>query len=111
VDPTLAHPFVLVTGGYQYTEGALVPDGSTEPVTEFAPAGRVGVRVPHRRLADGRSTLDLAGPNWAVLEGVDFLEPGERALLRPDHVIAWRGTTDPETARMGITGGRPSLLL
>ena len=109
VDPTLAHPFVLATGGFQYTEGALVPDGSTEPVTEFAPAGRVGVRVPHRWLADGRSTLDLAGPGWAVLEDTDFLAPGERALLRPDHVVAWRGTTDPEKARTGITGGRPTL--
>ncbi|MFL6125313.1 FAD-dependent oxidoreductase [Actinophytocola sp.] len=108
VDPTLAHPFVLATQGFQYTEGALVPDGSVEPVTEFAPAGRVGVRVPHRRLTDGRSTLDLAGPGWAVLEGVDFLAPGERALLRPDHVVAWRGSTDPEKVRTGITGGRPA---
>jgi len=109
VDPTLAHPFVLATGGFQYTEGALVPDGSTEPVTEFAPAGRVGVRVPHRRLADGRSTLDLAGPNWAVLDETDFLAPGERALLRPDHVVAWRGNGDPEQARRRLLGTRTAV--
>jgi 2-polyprenyl-6-methoxyphenol hydroxylase-like FAD-dependent oxidoreductase len=106
VDPTLAHPFVLAAGGFQYTAGALVPDGTTEPVTEFAPAGRVGTRVPHRRLADGRSTLDLAGPGWAVLSDVDFLAAGERALLRPDHVVAWRGTGDPEPVRKALLGGR-----
>lgn len=106
VDPTLAHPFVLAAGGFQYTDGALIPDGSTEPVTEFAPAGRVGTRVPHRPLADGRSTLDLAGPGWAVLSGLDFLAEGELALLRPDHVVAWRGTADSETVRKALLGGR-----
>jgi putative polyketide hydroxylase len=94
-DPALAHPFVLAAGGFQYLEGALVPDGSVEPVTDFAPAGRVGTRVPHVWLDDGRrrSTLDLAGPDWAVLAGdrVDFLDPDECLLLRPDHVVAWRG--------------------
>jgi 2-polyprenyl-6-methoxyphenol hydroxylase-like FAD-dependent oxidoreductase len=92
-DPTLAHPFVLAAGGFQYPAGALVPDGSEEPVLEFAPAGRVGTRVPHRWLAPGRSTIDLAGPDWAVLTGdrVDFLADDECLLLRPDHVVAWRG--------------------
>jgi 2-polyprenyl-6-methoxyphenol hydroxylase-like FAD-dependent oxidoreductase len=108
-DPTLAHPYVLATGGFQYTGGALVPDGSVEPVTEFAPAGRVGTRVPHRWLAahgPALSTLDLAGPGWAVLDEADFLAAGERALLRPDHVVAWRGTTDPEEVRKALLGGR-----
>ena len=103
-DPTLAHPFVLAAGGFQYTEGALVPDGSAEPVTEFAPAGRVGTRVPHRWLDDARSrsTLDLAGPNWAVLTGdrVDFLGTDECLLLRPDHVVAWRGGSATEAAEV-----------
>jgi 2-polyprenyl-6-methoxyphenol hydroxylase-like FAD-dependent oxidoreductase len=126
-DPSLAHPFVLAAGAFQYPAGALVPGGaivpggalllggaivpggalmpgdsllpgdSVEPVTEFAPAGRVGTRVPHRWLDDARtrSTLDLAGPDWAVLEGgrVDFLAAGECLLLRPDHIVAWRGTS------------------
>lgn len=88
--PTLVHPFVLATGGFRYPDGAFGGGGpgGDEPVTEFAPAGRVGARVPHRWLADGRSTLDLAGPGCALLGGVDFLDPGERALLRPDHVVA-----------------------
>jgi len=107
-DPTLAHPYVLAAGGFQYPAGAIAPSpeqrADPEPVTEFAPAGRVGTRIPHRWLdpARTRSTLDLAGPGWALLSGgpagpahpidVDFLSAGECLLLRPDHIVAWRGT-------------------
>ncbi|MEV0276998.1 FAD-dependent monooxygenase [Streptomyces sp. NPDC050610] len=119
-DPTLAHPFVLAAGGFQHTEGALVsgPEATDdpEPVTEFAPAGRVGTRVPHRWLDEARtrSTIDLAGPGWSLLTSpetasprtdrlpvhrheLDFLPAGECLLLRPDHLVAWRGT-DPDRA-------------
>ena len=111
-DPTLAHPYVLAAGGFQYAEGAIAPSpqqsADPEPVTEFAPAGRVGTRIPHRWLdpARTRSTLDLAGPGWALVSGgasaaqridVDFLAAGECLLLRPDHIVAWRGT-DPGVA-------------
>nr|BFE59353.1 FAD-dependent monooxygenase [Dactylosporangium thailandense] len=104
-DPTLAHPYVLAAGGFQYTAGAIVPDGSEEPTLDFAPAGRVGTRVPHRWLDDARSksTLDAAGPDWAVLPGggrVDFAGAGEVLLLRPDHVVAWRGTRADDAARV-----------
>jgi putative polyketide hydroxylase len=113
-DPALAHPYVLAAGGFQYTEGAIAPDPrqseDPEPVTEFAPAGRVGTRIPHRWLdtARTRSTLDLAGPGWALICGrpagqtvaglpahhvdADFLGADEWLLLRPDHIVAWRGT-------------------
>jgi putative polyketide hydroxylase len=94
----LAHPYVLAAGGFQYPAGALAgdPAADPEPVTEFRPAGRVGTRVPHRWLdqARSRSTLDLAGPGWAVLQGGpgrDFLPAGQALLLRPDHIVAWRG--------------------
>ena len=113
-EASLAHPFVLALGGYQYTHGALVPDGRAdpEPVTEFAPAGRVGARIPHRWLdqARTRSTLDAAGPGWAVVEGggrlADFLPPGECLLLRPDHVVAWHGRDSgaAEEARAKLLG-------
>jgi putative polyketide hydroxylase len=119
-DPNLAHPYVLAAGGFQYPAGALVgdPGADPEPVTAFAPAGRVGTRVPHRWLdaARTRSTLDLAGPGWAALSGgpaaepapglpahtaeLDFLPPGEHLLLRPDHVVAWRGTDPAGPARV-----------
>jgi 2-polyprenyl-6-methoxyphenol hydroxylase-like FAD-dependent oxidoreductase len=114
-DPTLAHPFVLAAGGFQYTEGALVPDGSVEPVTEFAPAGRPGTRVPHRWLDDAHSvsTMDLAGPGWAILtaDRADFLDPGECLLLRPDDVVAWRGraTTEAAAVRDRLCGVTPSV--
>jgi putative polyketide hydroxylase len=112
----LAHPFVLAAGGYQYRDGALhrSPGDAhdVEPVHEFAPAGRVGTRVPHRWLdgAHTRSTVDLAGPGWALLVAgdpqpwtaaaplpvhrldADFLPSGQALLLRPDDVVAWRGT-------------------
>jgi 2-polyprenyl-6-methoxyphenol hydroxylase-like FAD-dependent oxidoreductase len=148
-DPSLAHPYVLALGGFQYTDGAIVRDqvsaADPEPVTEFAPAGRVGTRIPHRWLdsARTRSTIDAAGPGWAILMGpqagpqaspqtrpqaspqtgpqagpmpcdqarprtdhlptcrleADFLAPGEFLLLRPDHVVAWRGKPgDPQVA-------------
>ncbi|MDA3625461.1 FAD-dependent oxidoreductase [Saccharopolyspora sp. WRP15-2] len=114
-DPTLADPFVLAAGGFQYPAGAFAggPDegGEIEPITEFAPAGRVATRIPHRWLTPGLSTLDLAGPGWALAVAdepqrwaaggipvhrldADFLPPGEGLLIRPDDVIAWRGT-DP----------------
>lgn len=111
-DPTLAHPFVLAAGGFQYTAGALVPDGSREPVTDYAPTGRVGTRVPHRWLDPHRthSTLDLAGPDWAILTGdradhltTDFLAPEECLLIRPDDIVAWRGRSTTEAARTRAT--------
>ena len=126
-DPTLADPFMLATGTVQYLRGAVRHDGppDPEPVTTFTPAGRVGTRVPHRWLPDGRSILDLAGPGWAVLTGretgghgfpchavdVDFLGADECLLLRPDHVVAWRGA-DPAAAwqvRRELLDARASL--
>lgn len=126
-DPALAHPYVIAVGGFQYTAGALIPPGDPshdpEPVTRFEPAGRVGTRVPHRWLDSGRtrSTIDLAGPGWAILgrgrmdlaplrageprvevhqaDDIDFLGPGELVLLRPDHIIAWRGTSPDDASR------------
>jgi 2-polyprenyl-6-methoxyphenol hydroxylase-like FAD-dependent oxidoreductase len=116
-EPTLAHPFVLAAGGFQYPAGALsggpAEGGEVEPTTEFAPAGRVATRIPHQWLdADHTtSTMDLAGPGWALAVAddpqrwhhddlpahrldADFLNPGEGLLLRPDDIVAWRGT-DP----------------
>jgi FAD binding domain len=79
------------------TPSAGPPAGST---TRFEPRGRIGTRVPHRWLDQERtrSTIDLAGPQWATLDGTDFLGHDELVLLRPDHIIAWRGT-DPAHAR------------
>ena len=119
-DPALAHPYVLAVGGSQYTAGALIADavdpGDPEPTTRFDPRGRVGTRVPHRWLdpKHASSTIDLAGPHWAILTrhelplipaaageprvvihqacDIDFGNDDELILLRPDHIVAWRGT-------------------
>ena len=86
------------------------PRADPEPVTEFSPAGRVGTRIPHRWLDPGRSrsTIDLAGPGWALVTGgeLDFLAAGECLLLRPDHIVAWRGTGPAAAAAVlaGLTG-------
>jgi hypothetical protein len=128
-DPDLAHPFVLAAGGFQYLDGALChPVREVEPVQEFAPAGRVGTRVPHRWLGDARtlSTLDLGGPDWALLVAgdprpwttgglpvhrldADFLPAGTALLLRPDDIVAWRGTdvTAPARLRDELSRGVP----
>jgi putative polyketide hydroxylase len=136
-DETLAHPFVLAAGGFQYPSGAFVggldEGGEIEPVGVFEPAGRVGTRVPHVWLdeAHTRSTLDLAGPGWALVVKGDpaawergaaaaplplpvhrlaggFLPEGCALLLRPDQVVGWRGT-DPtapaDVLRRVLTGG------
>ena len=136
-DPDLAHPYVLAAGGFQYTAGALVPCAGSpcdpEPVTRFEPRGRVGTRVPHCWLDPGRthSTIDLAGPAWALLTSckplpltvtvgspridvhqlseVAFLGPGDLILLRPDQIVAWRGTSPSAalTALHAILDARP----
>lgn len=113
-DPSLADPFLLAAGGFQYLAGALCPGApDPEPVTAFAPAGRVGTRIPHRRLPDGRSTLDLAGPDWSLVTArpaperaglpthcveADFLTADEWLLLRPDQVVAARGNGPADAA-------------
>jgi 2-polyprenyl-6-methoxyphenol hydroxylase-like FAD-dependent oxidoreductase len=123
-DPTLAHPYVLATGGFQYTAGALLAPPALledpEPTTRFEPRGRIGTRIPHRWLdpSHTRSTIDLGGPRWAIVTSnglphvpartglpvdvhaigeTDFLGRDELLLLRPDHVVSWRGT-DPGEA-------------
>jgi 2-polyprenyl-6-methoxyphenol hydroxylase-like FAD-dependent oxidoreductase len=99
------------------------PDDGALHVHPSAAGGRPGTRAPHVTLADGSSTLDLAGPefvvlrpagdgseDWAppgasshVVEAEPFadaygLSPGGATLVRPDGVIAWRsrGPTDRE---------------
>ncbi len=109
--------------GYRY-EGSpiIVPDGTPEPdddIVAFTQTARPGHRLPHHWLADGRSTLDLVGDVYTLIEigeartasafrqtaermGIPLIterveDPALAALfetsaiiVRPDQHIAWR---------------------
>ncbi|HEY4021614.1 MAG TPA: FAD-dependent monooxygenase [Pseudonocardiaceae bacterium] len=68
------NPWVALLGT-QYEQGALIPDGrGPGPTDRLAPEGRPGIRAPHvwvRRGAERISTIDLAGPGFALLTGAD----------------------------------------
>jgi putative polyketide hydroxylase len=59
--------------GYQYPKGAFVPDGRGEsPFDRLDTQARTGTRIPHlwlRRNGTTVSTLDFAGPGFALLAG------------------------------------------
>jgi 2-polyprenyl-6-methoxyphenol hydroxylase-like FAD-dependent oxidoreductase len=111
--------------GYRYEDSPIcIPDGTPAPPDrpdDVVPSARPGARAPHAWLRDGRSTLDLFGRGFTLLDfgadgpGVSRLaaaaaargvpleiatvdEPAVRdlydcrlALVRPDGHVAWRG--------------------
>jgi 2-polyprenyl-6-methoxyphenol hydroxylase-like FAD-dependent oxidoreductase len=92
----------------------------------YHPSTQPGGRLPHRWLAGGRSLYDLLGFEWTVLAAAHAAQDAERLagagrgaghgvqvlrldaeqaadllddgllLVRPDQVVAWRGTAVPE---------------
>jgi 2-polyprenyl-6-methoxyphenol hydroxylase-like FAD-dependent oxidoreductase len=81
---------------------------SAEPGAEYLPSTEPGSRMPHRRLADGRSTLDAIG-EWFTLftpepretTGLVRVEPFDDTLLvRPDGHIVGRPTDRVDLDRM-----------
>jgi 2-polyprenyl-6-methoxyphenol hydroxylase-like FAD-dependent oxidoreductase len=115
--------------GYRYENSPIcVPDGTPAPPLDhglYTPSTWPGARAPHVWLQDGRSTLDLFGRGftlldlsdkaadaWAFaaaakkaglpLEAVSLREPPVRetyerplVLVRPDGHVAWRGDAPP----------------
>jgi hypothetical protein len=63
--------------GFAYDSAAIVADGTEAPspedvVIDYVPSGRPGHRAPHvwlRRDGESCSTLDLFGPDFAILAG------------------------------------------
>jgi hypothetical protein len=115
--------------GYCYNESpvcVLEDEVPSDNVERYIPTTLPGARAPHARLGDGRSTLDLFGPGFTLLEmgepssnsgsiaaaaaqrGVplsvhNLMEDEVRdlyqrrlVLVRPDGHVAWRGNEAPE---------------
>jgi 2-polyprenyl-6-methoxyphenol hydroxylase-like FAD-dependent oxidoreductase len=115
--------------GYRYESSPIcVPDDTPAPPFDhglYVPSTWPGVRAPHVRLHDGRSTLDLFGRSFVLLdlsptitntititsaakdagvplEAIKIDEPKVRetyernfVLVRPDGHVAWRGDALP----------------
>jgi hypothetical protein len=118
---------VLVHLGYlTFPSPVVVDDGSAvaeDDTYHYVPSARPGARAPHVWLGAGRSTLDLFGPGFTLLDfggqGADrFAEAASRrgvplrvcrvasetaaslyersfVLVRPDGHVAWRGDVSP----------------
>jgi 2-polyprenyl-6-methoxyphenol hydroxylase-like FAD-dependent oxidoreductase len=116
--------------GYRYERSPVcIPDGAPPPEPEdsrvYIQSSHPGGRAPHAWLADGRSTLDLFGRGFALLQfgsekdsfssqatkrGIPFtalriedpaiaaLYERKLVLVRPDGHVAWRGDQSPSDA-------------
>ena len=116
--------------GYRYENSPIcVSDGTSPPALDhglYVPSTWPGVRAPHVWLKDGRSTLDLFGKSFVLLNfsgantntmtnaarqaGLPFetvnldelkvreIYQRDLLLVRPDGHVAWRGDTLPENA-------------
>lgn len=114
--------------GYSYDPSPIViPDGTPRPADDpegYVPSARPGARAPHAWLGNGRTTLDLFGDGFALLDfsgqPVDALMQAAAArrvplihhrvdapdvaglygnglvLVRPDGHVAWRGDRLPD---------------
>lgn len=102
--------------GYSYDSAAVIADAETGAAPDYGtyrPLCRAGCRAPHVWLDDGRSTMDLWGPEFTVLvpsgssvqapARVRRVEVGQEVtsvyemsgtasavLVRPDGHVAWR---------------------
>jgi 2-polyprenyl-6-methoxyphenol hydroxylase-like FAD-dependent oxidoreductase len=114
--------------GYRYENSPIcVPDGSAEPPDDYRvylPTNRAGHRAPHAWLSEHRSTLDLFGDGFVLLDrgaddghsaelvnlaashgvplrreplpaGLDHQYQTRLTLVRPDGHVAWRGDELP----------------
>ena len=109
----------ITFGGRYDGSPAIVPDGTAPPPdkpNEYVPTACPGGRPPHLWMPDGRSLYDLFGPEWTLMAftpsalserpGLRILQlqndeartlyAADRVLIRPDQIVAWRGSSDAE---------------
>jgi 2-polyprenyl-6-methoxyphenol hydroxylase-like FAD-dependent oxidoreductase len=116
--------------GYRYENSPIcLSDGTPEPPDDYRvylPTNRPGHRAPHAWLRDGRSTLDLFGDGFVLLDvrgdgdplpdrllkrahelgvpmrreslpkSLETLYQSRLTLVRPDGHVAWRGDVLPD---------------
>jgi 2-polyprenyl-6-methoxyphenol hydroxylase-like FAD-dependent oxidoreductase len=117
--------------GYRYDPSPIcVPDGTPAPPDDpmvYTPSARPGSRAPHAWLAPGKSTLDLFGRGFTLLDfgagevldapfplhhvRVDDAEAAKLygaklVLVRPDGHVAWRGENAPSPAVLARVIGK-----
>ena len=103
-DTPLADPIASILG-QRYPSGAFIDDHSAHTLTRLDLTGQPGTRVPHLSLSDGRSTLDLSGPGFALLTGPrgDPWQTAQRSVAalgaRSETVCPATDTTHPEASR------------
>jgi hypothetical protein len=101
--------------GYRYADSPIVvPDGeppADDPMV-YAPSSHPGCRAPHAWLAPGKSTLDLFGRGFTLMDFPKINVPEaarlyERpfVLVRPDGHVAWRGEAPPDQGVMNLVQG------
>ena len=117
----------ITFGGRYDGSPIIIPDGTDPPPdapNRYEPTACPGGRPPHAWLAEGRSLYDLFGPEWTLLRlgtapaegfaraaaaaGLDLrvvspaglrdLYGRDLVLIRPDHMVAWRGNDASEAA-------------
>ena len=122
----------ITFGGRYDGSPAIVPDGTAPPAdkaNEYIPSACPGGRPPHLWLPDGRSLYDLFGFEWTLMaftssavsalpdlkilelknEAARELYGADRVLIRPDQIVAWRGSSDRDAheAFRRLTSNKP----
>ena len=122
--------------GYRYDESPVIVSDGTPlppmPVAIYTPTTRPGARAPHAWLSDGRSTIDLFGAGFVLLnfsadpassasletaaqscglplqtvriddDAIGKLYERRFVLVRPDGHVAWRSDNPPADAEAVI---------
>ena len=92
--------------GYRYDPSPIIVGDGTDPPDDdpmvYTPTARPGSRAPHVWLAPGRSTLDLFGRDFVLLDLATMGADAQRAygrrfvLVRPDGHVAYRADEPPD---------------